>query len=57
MVFAMATVLAIIFGHEIWTGFFSNSVTIKKQFTAMTPLLGVSILTDSIQGVLSGWSI
>lgn len=57
MLFAIAAVLVIIFGHDIWTGFFSDSSTIKDQFASMTPLIGLSIMADSIQGVLSGWYI
>lgn len=54
MLFAMAAVLTIIIGHDIWAGFFSDSSTIKDQFASMTPLLGLSIIIDSVQGVLSG---
>ncbi|KAF9590896.1 hypothetical protein IFM89_000152 [Coptis chinensis] len=35
---------------------FSNSPVIKKDFASMTPLLAISILFDSTQGVLSGVS-
>ncbi|XP_077230263.1 protein DETOXIFICATION 18-like [Tasmannia lanceolata] len=52
--FALAVVLSLVFGHSIWASAFSNSQVIKKEFASMTPLLSVSILFDSAQGVLSG---
>ncbi|KAJ9551475.1 hypothetical protein OSB04_015520 [Centaurea solstitialis] len=53
-VLALIVVLALGFGHNIWAGFFSNSPVIKKHFASMTPFLVISIILDSIQGVLSG---
>ncbi|XP_004296523.1 PREDICTED: MATE efflux family protein LAL5-like isoform X2 [Fragaria vesca subsp. vesca] len=47
-------VLALALGHNIWAGFFSDSTTIIKQFAYMTPFLAISIMLDSVQGVLSG---
>ncbi|KAJ1403450.1 Multi antimicrobial extrusion protein [Sesbania bispinosa] len=47
-------VLALLFGHNIWIQLFSSSPTIKKEFASVTPLLAISILLDSVQGVLSG---
>ncbi|KAK2423627.1 protein DETOXIFICATION [Trifolium repens] len=47
-------VLILLFGHDIWIQLFSNSPMIKKEFASITPLLAISILLDSIQGVLSG---
>lgn len=47
-------VLALIFGHDIWIQLFSSSPTIKEEFASVTPLLAISILLDSVQGVLSG---
>ncbi|XP_077210743.1 protein DETOXIFICATION 18-like isoform X2 [Tasmannia lanceolata] len=51
---ALVVVLSLAFGHNIWASSFSNSEVIKKEFASMTPLLSVSILFDSAQGVLSG---
>lgn len=49
-------VLALALGHNIWAGFFSDSTSIIKQFAYMTPFLAISIMLDSVQGVLSaGW--
>jgi len=47
-------VLMLLFGHDIWIQFFSSSPIIKKEFASITPLLAISILLDSVQGVLSG---
>ncbi|KAL5081628.1 hypothetical protein RYX36_010049 [Vicia faba] len=41
-------------GHGVWIQLFSSSPTIKKEFASIAPLLAISILLDSIQGVLSG---
>ncbi|XWS11010.1 hypothetical protein CRYUN_Cryun38cG0047000 [Craigia yunnanensis] len=54
VILALAVVLALAFGHNIWAGFFSNSSTIIKKFASMTPLLLISITIDSFQGILSG---
>ncbi|TYI42106.1 hypothetical protein ES332_A01G074900v1 [Gossypium tomentosum] len=51
---ALAVVLALAFGHNIWAALFSNSPSIINQFASMTPLLLISITIDSFQGVLSG---
>lgn len=51
---ALAMVLALAFGHNIWAGFFTDSSAIIKKFASMTPLLTISIIGDSVQGVLSG---
>ncbi|KAF9610579.1 hypothetical protein IFM89_023373 [Coptis chinensis] len=53
---ALVVVLSLIFGHNLWASAFSNSPVIKKDFASMTPLLAISILFDSAQGVLSGVS-
>jgi MATE family multidrug resistance protein len=47
-------VLMLLFGHNIWIQLFSNSPIMKKKFASITPLLAISILLDSVQGVLSG---
>ncbi|XP_062090445.1 protein DETOXIFICATION 18-like [Humulus lupulus] len=51
---ALILVLALGFGHNIWAGSFSDSSDIIKSFASMTPLLAISIVVDSFQGVLSG---
>ncbi|KAL3508691.1 hypothetical protein ACH5RR_028092 [Cinchona calisaya] len=51
---ALAVVLALAFGHNIWAGFFSDSSVIISKYASMTPLLIVSIVLDFSQGVLSG---
>ncbi|KAK1303235.1 MATE efflux family protein LAL5 [Acorus calamus] len=53
---ALTVVLALAFCHNIWASFFSSSPSIIREFSHMTPLLTVSILFDSAQGVLSGVS-
>ncbi|XP_022139357.1 protein DETOXIFICATION 19-like [Momordica charantia] len=50
----LAVVLLLAFGHNIWAGFFSDSPVIIQAFASMTPLLAISVLADSVQGVLSG---
>ncbi|KAK8642750.1 hypothetical protein V6N13_012083 [Hibiscus sabdariffa] len=51
---ALLVVLTLALGHDIWTGFFSDSYSIIKKFAQLTPLLAVSITIDAILGVLSG---
>lgn len=51
---ALTVVLALGLGHNIWAGFFSDSSTIIEEFASLTPFLVISIIFDSIQGVLSG---
>ncbi|XP_050218904.1 protein DETOXIFICATION 18-like [Mercurialis annua] len=51
---ALIVVLALVFGHSIWTSLFSDSPAITHQFTMMLPLLAFSITLEAIQGVLSG---
>ncbi|KAM1655490.1 hypothetical protein ACFX2K_007750 [Malus domestica] len=51
---ALVVDLALAFGHNLWAGSFSDSSVIIKLFASMTPLLAVSIIADSVQGVLSG---
>lgn len=57
VVLGAIVVLSLAVGHNIWASLFSDSQTIIKEFAAMTPLLAVSILFDSAQGVLSGKDI
>ncbi|KAL4342283.1 hypothetical protein GQ457_08G006690 [Hibiscus cannabinus] len=51
---AVAMVLTLLPGHDIWAGFFCDNHSIIKKFADMTPLLVVSITIDTVQGVLSG---
>ncbi|KAM1874021.1 hypothetical protein ACFX13_007792 [Malus domestica] len=51
---ALVVDLALAFGHNLWAGSFSDSSVIIKLFASMTPLLAVSIIADSVQGILSG---
>ncbi|KAL5715458.1 hypothetical protein ACHQM5_017272 [Ranunculus cassubicifolius] len=53
---ALAVVLSLLFGHNLWASAFSGSPLILKSFASMTPLLAISILFDSAQGILSGVS-
>ncbi|KAK9265772.1 hypothetical protein L1049_003390 [Liquidambar formosana] len=54
LLLALTVVLTLAFGHNIWASFFSDSTEIIKEFSSMTPLLAISIVFDSVQGVLSG---
>lgn len=54
VILAVTIVLFLIFGHNIWANLFSSSPDIIKEFAYMTPLLSISILLDSAQGILSG---
>ncbi|CAL9017193.1 unnamed protein product [Prunus brigantina] len=54
MLLALVLVLTLAVGHNIWAGFFSDSHIIAEQFASMVPLLVISIIVDSVQGVLSG---
>ncbi|KAK1278254.1 MATE efflux family protein ALF5 [Acorus gramineus] len=51
---ALGVILVLAFGHNIWAGFFTNSPSIIREFAYLSPLLAVSILFDSAQGILSG---
>ncbi|KAB2602992.1 MATE efflux family protein ALF5-like [Pyrus ussuriensis x Pyrus communis] len=51
---ALLVDLALAVGHNLWAGLFSDSRAIIKLFAYMTPFLAISILADSVQGVLSG---
>ncbi|KAK1405130.1 MATE efflux family protein ALF5 [Heracleum sosnowskyi] len=54
LILAVAVVLALGFGHDIWAASFSDSSTIIEEFASVTPLLVISIVVDSFQGILSG---
>ncbi|KAL6840665.1 hypothetical protein ACP4OV_029529 [Aristida adscensionis] len=51
---AVSFVLLLVFGHRQWASLFSRSTVIVSKFAAIAPLMVVSILLDSAQGVLSG---
>ena len=51
---ALIVVSTLAFGHNIWAGFFSDSLEIIKEFAPLTPFLAISITFDFVQGVLSG---
>ena len=58
LILSFIIVLALTFGHNTCTGFFidssSNYAVLIEGFASMTPLLAVSIVLDSLQGVFSG---
>ncbi|CAL8151116.1 unnamed protein product [Prunus armeniaca] len=51
-------ILALVFGHNIWVAFFIDNnasyAVLREEFASMTPLLAISIIVDSVQGVFSG---
>ncbi|KAK3198895.1 hypothetical protein Dsin_022310 [Dipteronia sinensis] len=51
---ALIVVSTLVFGHNIWAGFFSDSPEIIKEFASLTPFLAISIALDFVQGVISG---
>ncbi|KAL6845482.1 hypothetical protein ACP4OV_024977 [Aristida adscensionis] len=53
---AASFVLLLAFGHGLWASLFSGSARIVSEFAAITPLMVISIVLDSAQGVLSGVS-
>ncbi|KAJ7948669.1 Protein DETOXIFICATION [Quillaja saponaria] len=54
LLLAFVVVLALALGHSIWAQLFSDSPAIIEKFASMTPFLAISIIADSVQGVLSG---
>lgn len=52
----LLVVISLGIGHNIWAGLFSSSSSIVTEFGSMTPLLVISIMLDSIQGIFSGVS-
>ncbi|KAG6421368.1 hypothetical protein SASPL_117919 [Salvia splendens] len=54
VILALAVVLALSLGHNLWASAFSSSPVIIQAFASMTPFLVVSILCDFVQGILSG---
>ncbi|RCV27544.1 hypothetical protein SETIT_5G333100v2 [Setaria italica] len=53
---AISFVLLLAFGHGVWARLFSGSAVIVSEFAAITPLMIVSVVLDSAQGVLEGVS-
>ncbi|KAI8552540.1 hypothetical protein RHMOL_Rhmol06G0274900 [Rhododendron molle] len=54
LVLTLIVVLALAFGHTIWAGFFSDSITTIKKYASMSHFVIISIILESITGVLSG---
>ena len=54
VVLALFIILFLTFGHDMWASFFSRSPLIITEFAKMTPLLSISIVLDSAQGIFSG---
>ena len=50
----LSFILLLGFGHGLWASLFTGSAMIAAKFAAITPLLMISIVLDSTQGVLSG---
>ncbi|KAK9150157.1 hypothetical protein Syun_008466 [Stephania yunnanensis] len=53
-ILALAIVVLLLFGHDIWARLFSDSDVIIKDFASFNALVAVSIVFDSTQSVLSG---
>lgn len=51
---ALTIILLLAICHNLWASLFSSTQDIITAFASMTPLLAISILFDSAQGVLSG---
>ncbi|KAL9383337.1 hypothetical protein Peur_023660 [Populus x canadensis] len=51
---ALLIVLALVIGHDIWAGFFTDDLSIIKAFASMTPFLAISIALDAFQVVFTG---
>ncbi|KAI5571524.1 hypothetical protein BDE02_11G100000 [Populus trichocarpa] len=54
VVLALLIVLALVIGHDIWAGFFTDDLSIIKAFASMTPFLAISIALDAFQVVFTG---
>ncbi|KAI5021193.1 hypothetical protein ZWY2020_055038 [Hordeum vulgare] len=53
---ALSFILLLIVGHGLWASLFTGSAVMAAKFAAITPLLTISIVLDSAQGVLGcGW--
>ena len=50
----LLVVLALAFGHNTWSSFFINNITIMDEFSSMVPFLAISITLDSMQDAISG---
>ncbi|KAG2601023.1 hypothetical protein PVAP13_5KG564700 [Panicum virgatum] len=55
-VLGISFVLFLALCHDLWASLYSGSAVIVSEFAAIAPLLIVSIVLDSAQGVLSGVS-
>ncbi|XP_043691856.1 protein DETOXIFICATION 18-like [Telopea speciosissima] len=54
VILALTISLSLIVAHNLWASLFSNSSLLKDEFASITPLLAISMLLDSAQGILSG---
>ncbi|XP_042491911.1 protein DETOXIFICATION 18-like [Macadamia integrifolia] len=54
VVLGLTISISLIVAHNLWVSFFSNSYLLKDEFASITPLLAISMLLDSAQGILSG---
>ncbi|KAG5546210.1 hypothetical protein RHGRI_018404 [Rhododendron griersonianum] len=54
LVLTLSVVLALAFGHTIWAGFFSDSITTIRKYASLSHFVIISIILESITGVLSG---
>ncbi|GMI79478.1 ABERRANT LATERAL ROOT FORMATION 5 [Hibiscus trionum] len=52
-ILTLAIALALVFGHNVWAAFFTDSSLIVTQFASVTPLLVVSITLGCFQDILS----
>ncbi|MBA0696134.1 hypothetical protein Goari_002717 [Gossypium aridum] len=44
-------VLALVFGHNTWAGFFSDCPSIIENFASMTPFLAISIILELVSKI------
>ncbi|KAI4322958.1 hypothetical protein L6164_022603 [Bauhinia variegata] len=46
--------LALLFGQNLWISLFTDDIRVKDEYASLVPLIAISVLLDSFQGVLSG---
>ncbi|XP_078432979.1 protein DETOXIFICATION 18-like [Wolffia australiana] len=54
IILATIVVIVLVLGHNLWARFFSSSPVIISEFGRMVPLLTITMILDTAQGVLSG---
>ncbi|ONK65551.1 uncharacterized protein A4U43_C07F38260 [Asparagus officinalis] len=54
---ALSNLLSLVFGHNLWARCFTINPVIVQEFASLAPLLSLSILLYSAQGVLRGVAI